>query len=60
MMVQKTIGVLAHYPQMVLDALILGRGLTAALRWMRCKIANSGIMINLINFQTSFVLPTVD
>jgi hypothetical protein len=34
-------------------------GLTAALRWMRCKIANSGIMISLINIQTSFVPLTV-
>jgi hypothetical protein len=59
MMGQMTIGVLVHYPQMALDALILGMGLTAALRWMRCKIANSGIMISLINIQTSFVPLTV-
>jgi hypothetical protein len=44
---------------MVLGDLLHGMVITAALRWMMCRIANSGIMIPLINIQIDFVRLTV-
>jgi hypothetical protein len=44
---------------MALGVLIHGMVSTAALRWMMCRIANSGIMIPLINIQIDFMRLTV-
>jgi hypothetical protein len=52
-------GVLALYPLMALGVLIQGMVVTATLRWMMCRIANSGTMILLINIQIDFVHLTV-
>jgi hypothetical protein len=56
---RRTIDALVLYPLMDLGALILGIMIIVALKWMRCRIADSGIMIPLISSQISSVIHIV-